>query len=326
MTSTASSRYKAEKQGLGDNTNTWGDTRLNVVVETLDRGSKGYEAIAITGDTTLTWSNYSASNSGQVAVIRLTGSMTSAWNLIVPSVEWQWDAIINATGQTVTVKTSAGTGVTIPTGYQASVYNNGSDCVGASPTRVFGDIYAGGQIKNVTAGSAATDAVNKTQLDAAVAAAGTSVGAGTLFVSATDTTAKFLTIALTTQVSGLVSVAVSTINGGGNEQTKLAVSSDPIAGVLTGTITSGTTAMSAGGLYRITGGTGTLPTLSSGQAVLVQMVPAAGNTTTVGRNSQTIDGVAEDDTYSVSTAPYPVVKYTGSGGAVKSELIGSVAS
>lgn len=172
MTSTASSRYKAEKQGLGDNTNTWGDTRLNVVVETLDRGSKGYEAIAITGDTTLTWSNYSASNSGQVAVIRLTGSMTSAWNLIVPSVEWQWDAIINATGATVTVKTSAGTGVTIPTGYQASVYNNGSDCVGASPTRVFGDIYAGGQIKNVTAGTVNTDATNLLQVNNLIAAGG----------------------------------------------------------------------------------------------------------------------------------------------------------
>lgn len=324
MTSTASSRYKVQKQGLGDNTNTWGDTLLNVGLETLDRGSKGYEAIAMTGDTTLTWSNYSASNSGQVAVIRLTGSLSSAANLVVPSVEWQWDAIINATGATITVKTSAGSGVTIPTGYQAAVYNNGSDCVGASPTRVFGDFYAGGQVKNLTAGTATTDAVNKTQLDAAIAAAGT-LGDGTFFNSATDTTRKFLASALTIQVSGLVSVALATVNGGSNEQSRIAVSSDALAGVRTATISSGTTAMTAGGRYLITGGQGDLPTLSSGQAVIVELDPASGTTVTVGRNSQTIDGTAEDDTYIGDGGASPIMLYSFSGsGAVKSEIVGSI--
>lgn len=325
MVDTATNRYLARKQSLGSNVNTWGDTKINDNHDIFDRGSKGYQSIAVTGDTTLTWSNYSASNQGQVAVLRMTGSLTAAWSLVVPSVEWQWDAIINATGQTVTVKTSAGTGVTIPTGYQAAVYNNGSDCVGATPTRFFGDVYANGQIKNVTAGTATTDAVNKTQLDAAIAAAGT-LGDGTFFNSATDTTRKFLASAITTQVSGLVSVAVSTVNGGSNEQSKIAVSSDALAGVLTATIPSGTVAMSAGGLYRITGGQADLPTLSSGQAVIVELAAASGTTVTIGRNSQTIDGVAEDDTWTGIGTPYPVVKYTGSGGAVKSSLMEGKAS
>jgi hypothetical protein len=219
MADTPTSRYKIRKQSLGSNTNTWGDTKLNDGIDQIDRGSKGYQSIAMTGDLTLSWSNYSTSNQGQVAVINLTGSLTSAASLIVPSVEWQWDAIINATGQTITVKTSAGTGVTIPTGYRAAVYCDGTDCYGSSPTRVFGDIYAGGQIKNVTAATASTDAVNKTQMDAAIAAATTSGTAGTLKVTSTDTTAKFLDTAIA--VSAPLTKTVTSPSG--NEGLALAV-------------------------------------------------------------------------------------------------------
>src|SRR5688500_2712051 len=108
MTDSATARYGARQQSQGSNTNTWGDDKLNEVLRLFDRGSKGYQALAMTGSTTLTWTNYGATNDGQCAILKLTGSLSSGVNLVVPSVEWVWDLVWNATGQTVTIKTSAG--------------------------------------------------------------------------------------------------------------------------------------------------------------------------------------------------------------------------
>lgn len=219
MTDTATSRYGARKQSLGSNVNTWGDTKLNDVIDLFDRGSKGYQSLTITGDTTLSWTSYATTNDGQVATLKLAGSLSSAANLIVPSREWAF-TVINSTGMTVTVKTSAGTGVDIPTGYQASLYCDATDVKNAAPTVI------GAKLGSVTSGTATTDAVNKGQMDTAIAAATTSTTAGTVRVTSTDTTAKFLASAVTqqvgslttTQVAGLTSLQISTINAGANEQ------------------------------------------------------------------------------------------------------------
>lgn len=314
MADTATTRYKLRKQSLGSNVNTWGDNKINDDLDIIDRGSKGYQSIAMTGDTTLSWSNYSTSNQGQVANIALTGSLSSAANLIVPSVEWTWDTISNATGQTITVKTSAGTGVSIPTGYRAAIYCDGTDCYAGSPTRFFGDIYTGGQIKNMTAGTAALDAVNKTQMDAAIAAASSASVVGTVKVDSLAN-AAFLGAALTAGQG----ISIS------DDGDSLGLSTPAHNGVLTATISGGTTAMSAGGRYRITSGQGDLPTMTAAQFVIVEFDPASGTTVTVGRNSQTIDGTSENDTYTGDGGASPVIRYAySSAGAVKSEIIGSV--
>jgi hypothetical protein len=321
MASTASTRYKVEKQAVGENTNTWGDTKLNTGLETLDRGSKGYQAIALTGDTTLSWSNYSASNQGQVSVIKFTGSLTSTAIVTVPATEWQWDAIINAAGASVTVKTSAGTGVTIQNGYQVAAFCDGTNVVYGSPTQIGGNLYAGGQIKNVTAGTASTDAVNKTQMDAAIALSYTATAGadGTIRITSSDTTNKYASTAI---VSG-AGVTATVLNPASNET--LSLSTPQANGVLDATISSGTTALTANGRVKITGGQGDLPTLTAGQFVIVEYDPAAGTTATVGRNSQTIDGAAENDTYTGDGGPSPVVLYRySSAGAVTSSIIGSV--
>src|SRR5688572_5025973 len=98
MTDTATSRFGARQQSQGSNTNTWGDDKLNEVLRLFDRGSKGIQSLAMTGDTTLSWTSYVATNDGQCAILILTGSLSTAANLIVPSVEWHWDLIKNSTG------------------------------------------------------------------------------------------------------------------------------------------------------------------------------------------------------------------------------------
>lgn len=97
------------------------------------------------------------------------------------------------------------------------------------------------------------------------------------------------------------------------------------SGKITATLTSGTTAMTDKRRTRITGGTGTLPAFSSGSFVIAELRPANGVTVTVGRNSQTIDGTAADDTYTGDGGPGILVLYKYvSAGVITSEIIGSV--
>lgn len=229
------------KQSVGSNTNTWGDAKLNDNLDNIDRAANGYQSIAMSGDTTLSATNYLSTNDGKVKNLKLTGALTSAANLVVYTVEWSWDSITNSTGVTVTVKTAAGTGVAIPNGYKAQVYCDGVNCVSGSSQLISGDVTTtgaltlggaltvAGQVHTVTAGTAGTDAVNVTQLAAAIAASVPAGTAGTLKVSVTDSTNGFLAAKVTsnytglttTQLAGLTTVQISTVNGGANEQVLL---------------------------------------------------------------------------------------------------------
>ena len=98
-------------------------------------------------------------------------------------------------------------------------------------------------------------------------------------------------------------------------------------GKITATLSSSTTAMTANRRYRISGtATGTLPTFTAGQWCIVEFTVGSGVTGTVGRNSQTIDGVAGDDTYTgTGGTTGPVWRYyCDSAGVVVTKLIESV--
>ena len=320
MTDSPTSRMKLRQQSQGSNTNTWGDDKINEAFRNVDRSAKGYEAIAMTGETTLSWSNYIATNSGQVAVLKLTGSLSSATNLIVPSVEWVWDIIWNTTGQTITVKTSAGTGVAIPNGRKAAVFCDAADCYFAVPNYIGDDITEANN----------RDLMDKAAVEAAIATSTIPAAAGTILISATDTTAGY---SGTKFVEG-TGIDLSISSAGGGSET-IVITSDTVeleeflalTGKITATLSSGTTAMTDRRRYRISAAaTGTLPTMAAGSFVIVEFTVGSGVTGTVARNSQTIDGAAADDTYlGTGGDSGPVIRYQfSSAGAVTSEIIGGV--
>jgi hypothetical protein len=98
-----------------------------------------------------------------------------------------------------------------------------------------------------------------------------------------------------------------------------------LAGVVTADISSGTTAMTANRRYRITGAaTATLASFTADQWNIVEFGASTGTTQTIGRNSQTIDGVAANDT---CTTYGPIVEYFCTGtGVVRSKIIGYLPS
>lgn len=235
MTDSATSRYKARKQSQGSNNNTWGDDKLNDNLDLFDHGSKGVDSQAMTGDTTLSWANYDDSaevNTGQCAVLLLTGSLTAVANLVVPSVEWSWDLIKNSTGQTVTVKTSGGTGVAIPNGRQVPVYCDGSDCYFGSPNYLGTDISEGNN----------RDLADKAYVDGAISTASLPATAGTSLVSGSDTTAGYLGQKLNLAVSGAISGAWSVENPAADENALLSLAVGQLGLTDGGLQTSGFTA------------------------------------------------------------------------------------
>jgi hypothetical protein len=130
MASTFSS-LKFELIGTGEQDGTWGDTtniNLGTAIEQAITGSG--DVTFASADVTLTLTN---TNSAQIARnLRLVcvGTSGGARQLIVPAIEKQY-IVKNELADTVTIKTSAGTGIAIPAGSSAVVFNDGTNVVQA---------------------------------------------------------------------------------------------------------------------------------------------------------------------------------------------------
>lgn len=87
-------------------------------------------------------------------------------------------------------------------------FNAGANLLGS------GTVVASGRITGVMAGTAATDAVNKTQMETAIATAGLPATAGTVLVDSADTTAGYIGTKIVG--SGDINVATSGTPGNGS--------------------------------------------------------------------------------------------------------------
>lgn len=227
MADTPTTRKRLRKQSLGSNTNTWGDAKLNEVLDVVDQCMDGYVSIALTGnlDLTATTTNYTAADNSKYRSINFTGSMTSAPTVTFPSVQC-WYLLFNNTNQTLTALCSGGTGVAIPAGYNALVYGDAIDLRNAAPNLHSGALTVSGQIHGVATGRADTDAVNVLQLATAIASAGLPASAGTLLVDVNDTAAGYIGGKLAFIGTGC-SVSGAILNPGGNETLQVTVTVTP---------------------------------------------------------------------------------------------------
>ena len=75
MADTASAILLQRIQSVGSNVNLWGGY-INTNLQMLEQASKGYQTLAVTGDATISWTNYTLANSGSCAFLKLTGTVT----------------------------------------------------------------------------------------------------------------------------------------------------------------------------------------------------------------------------------------------------------
>ena len=145
MANSTSANLKLTVQTTGENSGTWGQiTNTNLLI--LEQAIGGYDAVGLNATTgaTLTFSNGVLSN-GKNQVLRLTGTITTNVNVVIPDSIEKTYLVENATSGafTVTFKTTSGTGATWSTtdkGYKI-LYSDGTNVVDI--TADLGDITAG---------------------------------------------------------------------------------------------------------------------------------------------------------------------------------------
>ena len=140
----------------GELSGTWGDTVNNGITQytniaiaaTLTLTNDGAVTLAnTTGDATA--SNITSSLTGagtvtaQFAIVRVTGTLTTAKVVTAPSYSKTYTVVNAATGGIVTFKASGQTGVSIAVGESAFVYFNGTDYVKVSGTSAVSSFTAG---------------------------------------------------------------------------------------------------------------------------------------------------------------------------------------
>ena len=128
------SALKIELIGTGEQSGTWGTTTNANLGTAIEEAIVGYATANFTSDADLTISltDTNASQTARNLVLNVTssGSLTATRNLIVPTIEKPYYIFNNTSGsQSIVVKTSAGTGVTVPNGRKALVYTDGTNVV-----------------------------------------------------------------------------------------------------------------------------------------------------------------------------------------------------
>lgn len=303
MVSTATSRLGLRKQAVGDNVNLWG-LMLNTDVFDLTDEAFGVSIIlSISGDFSLTNTNY-ATNQARRSVLQLNGSPSADFSATVPVTDKGWE-VHNRTAKNATIKMSTGATVVVRSGMISYVYADGTDCWLDDPT--LDQIKAPAaavdlnskKITSLATATALTDAVNKGQMDTAIAAATWTI-AGT--IAAGTITNQFIRWNNTAHTFEAYEIPVLVAGSGTT---------------VTGTFTAGTMAVDLAGWKVKTGDYTAIKNdriiASSGSGAINITAPASpsvgdnftvardgANTVTIVRNSSTIGGDASDLTLSAT--------------------------
>jgi hypothetical protein len=231
---TYSTNLKIELQGTGENPGTWGTITNTNLGTTLEQAIVGYgnPSYASDANLTLTYTDTNAAQTARALVLNVTSavSLTATRELVVPTIQKQYIVQNNTTGaQSITVKTSAGTGITVPNGRKAHLYVDGTNVIQMSD---FVDINGGtidgtpigassastGAFTTLTASSTATlsglTASTALALDASknvVSVANTGSGSNVLATSPTLTTPNLGTPSaiVLTNASGTASININ---------------------------------------------------------------------------------------------------------------------
>jgi len=141
MANSTSASLKLTVQATGENSGTWGQiTNTNLLI--VEQAIGGFEAVAITTGATLVFTNGAISN-GKNAVLKLTGTIAGAVNVVIPDSIEKTFVVDNATtgAHAVTFKTSSGTGVTWAAADKGTkmVYSDGTNVVDTAFTELSSD-------------------------------------------------------------------------------------------------------------------------------------------------------------------------------------------
>ena len=211
--STFSTNLALELIGNGEQAGNWGQTTNTNLGTLVEQAISGYttQAISDVADTTLTMTQ-GASATARNMFIELTGALTGARNLIVPSNRKLYFIFNNTTGGfAVTVKVSGQTGVSVPNATKTILVSNGTDIVLATTPPASGvtSVSTSGTVNGLTLTGGPITSTGTITLGGSLSgtASGLTVGNATNATNATN--ASFATTA-----GSVSSVAASIVQAG----------------------------------------------------------------------------------------------------------------
>ena len=200
-------------QAAGENLNTWGDPNLNNDLIILSNLASKWNPLTVNAsvDFNTLVSNYSTTNPDEVATIKLVqGTVAAAFNVTFTA-RMKRILFWNATNYTATLKLSASSGFSLPSGRFALVSTDGAnDVYNLSPN--YGGVATPLNGLDIPAWSA---------VQSAIATAGLPATSGTILNSGADTTSGYNSQKNTAKTNG--GFARSTLNAGANEQNQFAI-------------------------------------------------------------------------------------------------------
>jgi hypothetical protein len=208
--STYSTNLALELIGNGEQAGNWGQTTNTNLGTLVEQAISGYTTQAITdgADTTLTMTQ-GASATARNMYIELTGALTGARNLIVPSNKKLYFIYNNTSGGfAVTVKVSGQTGVSVPNATKTILVSNGTDIVLATTAAAPGvtSVSGTGSVSGLTLSGTVTSTGSLTLGGSITGFATTSSNT----FSGAQTINNSLTATGTTNLTGDVNLGAST--------------------------------------------------------------------------------------------------------------------
>lgn len=183
MASTYTSRIRLEKQGDGENPNSWGLIMNQNVIDLVDEAVAGYAVVSVSSIGVSLTTNNGSTDEARNAALEIAGTLTADVTITIPSQEKTYFIRENTTGSFVTkIKTVGGSAVELTQGTNVMVACDGTEIYKVeAPTSV--SVFTA---NTFTATSISTSILSSTDITTSIVSA-TSGFIGTL--SATNITA-----------------------------------------------------------------------------------------------------------------------------------------
>jgi hypothetical protein len=289
----------------GEYPGTWGTQANNGLTNLVDTSIAGVTTITMTAaDYTLTTAN-GASDESRSMFLVLSGTPGGSFNVIVPAVSKLY-FVTNSTGVAQTVKTSAGTGISVPNGARVALRCNGTDVVEA--LNYFGSLTLGAALPIASGGTGSTSTTYcslTANVTGTLPIANGGTGATTLAGANIPVTNAANTFTGLQTFSGSTSVAAATLT---NAKEVATISSTAATGTIAYDVTTQsvlyyTTNASANWTVNFRGSSGTsLDTLmSTGESITVAFLVTQGSTAYYNSAVQ-VDGSSVTPKYQGGTA------------------------
>jgi|TARA_R110002124_G_scaffold101072_1_gene248475 hypothetical protein len=135
MSSTYTTNLRLEKQGNGDNPNTWGLVLNTAVIDLVDSAITAYTTVSVDtngSDITLTNQN-GATDQARSAMLEFEGSIGNNTNVIIPSTSKIYiikDKSVRSNTPTLKIKTAGGSGLDVATSTSSLIFCDGVSVYG----------------------------------------------------------------------------------------------------------------------------------------------------------------------------------------------------